>query len=220
MSKYLVFSHGFGVKKDSRGMFTDIAKAFPGYESVMFDYNEINETDNTVTVRSLSEQAKILQIKIQAVQNLGQNPEIYLVSHSQGCVVAALAHLSHIKKTVLLAPPGSVSSARVNEHFGKRPGVTIEKDGTIRVPRKDGSTTRITKEFIDGLSKIDAIDLYAKLASKTPTTIIIAKEDEMLRPIDFSSLPKSVDILKIDGDHNFTGKSRAGLIQTLKTILN
>jgi hypothetical protein len=40
MSKHvIVYSHGFGVRKDDRGLLTDIAKSMPGVDHVLFDYN-------------------------------------------------------------------------------------------------------------------------------------------------------------------------------------
>lgn len=218
MNKYLVFSHGFGVKKDSRGMFTDIAQAFPEYKSIMFNYNDINELNNEVIVHSLFDQAKLLHEHIDTIQENDASAQITLICHSQGCVAAAIAH-ADIHKAILLTPPDSVSSARFNDHFAKRDGVVVEDNGTIRVPRKDGSNTRITKDYIDSLSKINALELYAKLGSSVPTSIIVAKEDEMLRPIDFSGLPENITILTIDGDHNFTGVARTGIIKTLKELL-
>jgi len=40
----VIFSHGFGVEKDSLGLFSDIAEMFSAHDikSVLFDYNEIN----------------------------------------------------------------------------------------------------------------------------------------------------------------------------------
>lgn len=34
---FIIFSHGFGVKKDDRGLFSDIASALTGAESVLFE---------------------------------------------------------------------------------------------------------------------------------------------------------------------------------------
>jgi hypothetical protein len=42
----VIFSHGFGVGKDDRGLFTDIADSLKNVESVMFDYNDIDEAKN------------------------------------------------------------------------------------------------------------------------------------------------------------------------------
>lgn len=218
MSKYLVFSHGFGVKKDSRGMFTDIAASFQNYISVMFNYNEIDASTGLVTVAPLRAQSQLLLQQIDNILDKDARADITVIAHSQGCVALALAK-PKLKQAVLLTPPDNVSGKRVENYFSKYPGTTLESDGTIRVPRKDGTITRITKEFFDDIGSINAIKSYVNLAKVTESTIVVAKGDEILRPVDFTALPKSVEILKIDGDHNFTGEYRAGLIETLKTII-
>ena len=68
--KYLLFSHGFGVKKDSRGMFTEIAENFPNYTPVMFDYNVINEETNEVTVEPYSKQSELLSAELNSIYNI------------------------------------------------------------------------------------------------------------------------------------------------------
>lgn len=50
----IIFSHGFGVKKDDRGLFSGpegIAESFQNEncEVVLFDYNQIDEEENTIT---------------------------------------------------------------------------------------------------------------------------------------------------------------------------
>ena len=42
----VIFSHGFGVRKEDRGLFTAIYRAIPDIKGVMFDYNPINEKSN------------------------------------------------------------------------------------------------------------------------------------------------------------------------------
>ena len=59
-TKVIIFLHGFGVKADARGMSPEIATAFPDYESVMFDYNDVLPNGDTV-VASLPKQAEKLQ---------------------------------------------------------------------------------------------------------------------------------------------------------------
>jgi hypothetical protein len=50
MNKHIViYSHGFGVRKDDRGLFTDIAATLPSAEHIMFDYNQVDEA--TVLLR-------------------------------------------------------------------------------------------------------------------------------------------------------------------------
>lgn len=48
----VVYSHGFGVRKDDRGLFTDIAAALPEAESVMFDYGSWDEEHKEHTLSS------------------------------------------------------------------------------------------------------------------------------------------------------------------------
>lgn len=44
MKHFVVFSHGFGVCKDDRGLFPDIISGLAGVEPVLFDYNVIDDT--------------------------------------------------------------------------------------------------------------------------------------------------------------------------------
>ena len=46
----VIFSHGFGLKKDNHGLFTELAKMLSRHniESVMFDYNEIDEVKKEI----------------------------------------------------------------------------------------------------------------------------------------------------------------------------
>lgn len=219
MSQYLVFSHGFGVKKDDRGLLTDIAEALSDYQPILFDYNDVDETNNVLTVLPLSEQARLLNKHINRLRDTEEGAQISLVCHSQGCVAAALANPTNLKQVVFLTPPGNVSAERVKEFFGKRQGTVVEDDGTLRVPRRDGSTTRIPPAFLDDMFGIDVTKLYTKFADANKLTVIIADQDEVLKPIDFNYLESKANILHIDGDHNFTGKYRGILLDKLKQTI-
>jgi hypothetical protein len=46
-AQMVVFSHGFGVRADAHGMFTDIAQALPrGWGYVLFDYDTFDTAKN------------------------------------------------------------------------------------------------------------------------------------------------------------------------------
>ncbi len=211
--KYLLFSHGFGVKKDGRGMFTEIAENFTQYMPVMFDYNVIDAEHNEVTVEPYSKQADILNDQIAKIYGLDKNADITLICHSQGCIIPCLIDDIAVDKAVLLAPPKIVGSSLRKNNAAR------EENGNVKVPRKDGSTTIVTADFIKELDSTNPIELYRRLATKTNTTIIIAKQDEILSDIDFEDLKDQIRTIEIDGDHNFTGKNRKGLIETLSEIL-
>jgi len=212
--KYLLFSHGFGVKKDSRGMFTDIASAFPNYQAVMFDYNQINYATNEVTVVSYSKQAKILEEQINKIRKEDQAAIITLIGHSQGCIIPCLIEGIKINSAILLAPPKVLGSNR-----NRNQNITTDQDGSMRIPRKDGSTTVLTKSFIVEVRDTSPLDLYKRLATMRPTIIVMAKQDEILKDNDLTSLSDMAKVIKINGDHNFTGQDRKGLIKALSEYL-
>ncbi len=217
--KFLVFSHGFGVRKDDRGLLSDIAAAFPDYKSVLFDYNQVDKKGSVLTVAPLSEQAIMLNQQINKVRQAGNDSQITLVCHSQGCVAAALANPQNIKQIIFLTPPGNVSPQSIKEFFAKRPGTVVEDDGTLRVPRKDGSTTRIPSKFLDDMFGIDVTELYSELAKSNKLTVIVANQDEVIKPVDFGYLDGKATLLYIDGNHNFTGDGRAKLLTTIQNII-
>lgn len=73
----IICSHGFAVRADSMGMFTDVAAAFPEHEFRMFDYYDIAPNGDQI-VRSLDEQATLLQQQIDGVPG----GKIILLCHS------------------------------------------------------------------------------------------------------------------------------------------
>lgn len=212
--KYLLFSHGFGVKKDSRGMFTEIAQNFPEYQPVMFDYNIVNDEINEVTVEPYSKQAITLENQITNILEEDKEADITLICHSQGCIMPCLIRDINVSKVVLLAPPKIVGS-----NMRRKQNVSKGSDGSIRIPRKDGTITIVTTDFIAELDKTVPIELYDRLSRTIETTMVIAKQDEILKDIDFSELADQIKIIEIDGDHNFTGKARKGLINLIKTTI-
>lgn len=212
-TKALIFSHGFGVKADARGMFPDIAAAFPDYESVMFDYNEILPNGDTI-VAPLNEQAK----KLQEIINDTDADEIILVCHSQGSIIAGLVSLSKVSKVILLAPPVVASMQRVIDKVAQRPGAELNLDGISKLPRTDGTTTLLPKEYMASLDAVDPLELYKKVANDKPTVIIRATKDQVLGMTNVNEVgaARLVDIL---ADHDFTGESRKELIKTLEEVI-
>jgi len=53
MKHIIVYSHGFGVDKTDRGLFSDISKHFPDAEHIMFDYNDLDSENNSMTINPL-----------------------------------------------------------------------------------------------------------------------------------------------------------------------
>jgi hypothetical protein len=201
----VIYSHGFGVRKTDRGLFTAIAGALPDARSVMFDYNPINEESNTLTAKPLHEQALRLRKVINATKAEYPDAVIDLVCHSQGCVIAGLVKPRGIRKVIMITPPDEVSEARMIENLGTRKGITIDPTVRTRLPRTDGSTTVIHPEYWQSLAGIDPAKLYNRLARVTGLRIINARQDEVLGKVSFDGLDPAISLVTLDGNHNFDG---------------
>jgi hypothetical protein len=57
----IIYSHGFGTRKDDRGLLTDIAKALPLAESILFDYFEVDEIKKEMHICTIGEQVEKLK---------------------------------------------------------------------------------------------------------------------------------------------------------------
>lgn len=217
MTKHvIVYSHGFGVRKDDRGLFTDIAASMSEVEHVMFDYNEVDEATNTLTVSPLQEQVKRLRDQLDKV---GQDKIVDVVAHSQGCLVAALAKPAHVRNILCLAPPDNVDADRLIAFFGNRQGSVIDLSGVSKVPRRDGSTTVIPAAYWQSLEGLNVIRLYNRLPVLAKTTFIIANEDEVFGMTNFDKTDEAINLMQMSGSHDFTDEARHDLVHAVKNLL-
>ncbi|MBC7746625.1 alpha/beta fold hydrolase [Pedobacter sp.] len=210
--KNIICSHGFGVAADGRGMFPEIARAFPNDTFLMFDYNQILPNGDIV-VSSLDEQAT----KLQDIIN-GQPSGSILLCHSQGCIIAGLVDLSKISHVILLAPPVKMSMQRVIDKIANRPGSEVHPDGLSRFLRSDGTVTLLSQNYVQSVNRRDPMKLYQTIANTTTTTIILATKDRVLGQTNIHEI-QNVNHIAIDGDHDFEGNARLALIADLENIL-
>lgn len=208
----VICSHGFGVAADARGMFTEIAEAFPEHDFVMFDYNTFDSAGNTI-VASLDDQAKILQRNLDSTETGS-----VLLCHSQGSIIAGLVDLSNVSKVILLAPPVLMSMERIIDKMMRKPGGEVNLDGLSKLPRSDGTLALLPIDYLESLKDRDPISIYGNIASQKPTVIVRAIEDEVLGFTNVDEV-ESAEIADIHADHNFTGESRQELISILKSLI-
>jgi surfactin synthase thioesterase subunit len=214
----IIYSHGFGVERGARGMFTDIAAAFPDTEHVLFDYNIPNQEEHTLMVRPLSEQKDIFLAEIAQAKKRHPDSVIDIIAHSLGSVVAALAQSSGVRKTILLAPPLELASSSL-QRFAGRPGSIIDPDGLSRLARRDGSFTLVPAAFWKEREAIDPVRVYNSFSEKTELTVVLANQDDVVSAERMSSLSPKIRVIGIDGDHDFRNESRAVLVETLRQLL-
>lgn len=209
--KTVICSHGFGVGADARGLFFEVASAFPEYHFVMFDYNTFDEKGNVI-VASIDDQANILQ-KI-----IDENSEdSILLCHSQGSVIAGLVDLHKISKVILLAPPAIMGVNRVIEKLKKKDGSVINLEGMSQLPRSDGTITYIPKRYLDSVKGRNPIELYGGIARIKPIIIIRPLSDEILGLTNVNEV-RGATLIDLEADHDFTGQSRQELIEVLGEV--
>lgn len=215
----ILFSHGFGVKKDDRGLFTDIAAALPDTKTIMFDYNDINEKHNTLSVKPFSEQANILQDIVEEQRQSHPDAIIDLICHSQGCRIASVACVAGIRKTIFLAPPTDLGIERTLARYKNNPKAHIDLDSITTIPRSDGSMTIIPSTYWnERKNESHPIDAYNHLAEITDLYIIKANQDTVLGETSFKHLNDNITLIELDGDHDFSN-TRTSLIKNIKEIL-
>jgi pimeloyl-ACP methyl ester carboxylesterase len=220
-SQLVVFSHGFGVRHDGRGLFTDIAQAFPrGWGFVMFDYDAVDTGSNVSTLVGFAERSKILQAILKWAHQQEGVAQVHVVGHSFGTMTVANVAPEDVGAIILLAPPLSLGS-RFAERYTKRTG--SEHDGhTWKIPRTDGSTTVVDDEVLAELVSVDAEGELAKLALFRPYTIVLAGTDEVIPDADYTELITlpSVTMEGVErADHDFSGEARHELVELVLRLL-
>jgi hypothetical protein len=215
-ARLIIYSHGFGVRKDDRGLFIDIATAMPEATHIMFDYNQVDESTGNLTVAPLNKQAERLGQVIAETRANNPTAVIDLICHSQGCVVASLLKPQGIRKIIFTGPPAELSVEDMVRLFANRPGSEVNLNGVSQLKRADFSITNVPQEYWKSIENIDPIARYNELARVTSLTVINAIEDEIIGSKDFSGLAANVAVVEIKTGHNFEGAGRRQLIDAIK----
>jgi len=215
----VIFSHGFGTRKDDRGLLSDIANSFSETQSMLFDYNGVDETGKILTIPLLSVQAETLMELINKVRTENPDAIIDIVAHSQGCVVVALTKPTGIRKVIFITPSLDNSTERLLNLFKNRPGTEINLLGVSKLMRKDGTISIVPTEFWQEREKTIPIPIYNEFFSKTELIIINAKQDDIHDSSKTEGINEKIKIIELDGDHQFSGESRKSLINIIKNEL-
>ncbi|NTW30914.1 MAG: alpha/beta hydrolase [Candidatus Moranbacteria bacterium] len=221
--RYVVFSHGFGVRKDGGGggIFTDIAKGLGAeYVPVMFDYNDVSVDEKILHTHPFSDQVRKLNATISEIRNQDPEAVIDLVAHSQGCIVAALANPDGIRKAVLLAPPFVTDIRRSLARYEGKPGAVINLDGESRLPRTDGTVTIVSAAYWKEREALNYPGLYEAFSAKTELYLVRAQNDEVFGDAELPCVLSNVSVISIPGTHDFTGSFREGMVRAVTSILS
>ncbi len=203
--RVIVYVHGFGVKYDSKGLFSGLANilASRGCRSVLFDLADYDEDDN-IHLLPLSQQVDRLGRVVNQVWEPGL--DLVLLAHSMGCLATAQYLLNHqpdAGRVFLLAPAtyNQIGPA-MEAGYRRRPNVRSTADG-LELTRPSGRLTRIGHDYFHDLG-FETADLYQRLVGtyKDHLTVVWAGEEQPSRRgrVNFDGAEELV----IDGaDHNF-----------------
>lgn len=203
--KTVIFVHGFGVMKDARGMFIDIVGALTeqGYKCVLIDLN-IKDSDGNIILSPFTKQVQILTNAYEE----NKSDESYIIAHSQGCIVTALADLPKITKTVFLAPPTDNNIEKTVAYFKKNPLTTIDFNSVSSLARRDGTFTLVPKEYWDERERLDIASTYKAYIMGHKTVVVKATQDEVVSNGAFHEIFNDTNIVEVEANHDFTDAAR------------
>lgn len=219
--KAIVFSHGFGVTRNSHGMFNELGNVLKDkYLVVRFDYSIVNKKENWTKVFPYSIQSKMLQAVHNYVRKEFNPTNVSIIAHSMGCFIIGLAELKDLDKVLLLAPPTTSPYKRLKEYFSKRPETVINEEGISRIKRSDGSITFVGRDVWDEMKTMNPYKSYSDLAKGNSIYIIRALADQVITGESYEKVKsiKGLTYIEIDGNHDFEGKAREVLIKQIKLI--
>jgi len=215
----VLFVHGFGVRWDSRDMFTDIRDSLPkSWGTALFDLYETEDDD--VYITTVDHQVKRLRDIQRLVQKQLPDATIHLIAHSKGCIIASKALLDVAGQIILLAPPETIGR-QLEDYLMQYPGAK-RTDTELIIPRKDGTITHIPLDFFTQTAQLDPQTLIAEYAKIHPIQLIQTTRDEVIGETAYKKIENcnGVTITQMSSDHNFTGEHRTQLLATICQLLS
>lgn len=216
----VIFSHWFGVRKDSRWFFDDIANKLNEWwiQTIQFDYNEFNEATKELYASSYSEQAVKLQQIIDNTMKKHPHKKIIILWHSQWCIIPSLCELKEDIWVILIAPFFHTEINEVIARHTKDPLNTFDITWVSTRKRTDWSTTIIPSNYRKERFATDPIKLYNTLAIQTECFLIHWLQDEIITFKKLHDL-KNINIINIDGNHDFSREFRPKVIEQIIKII-
>ncbi len=205
----VILVHGFGVKRDSRGIFVDIESSLSDrFLVVRGDFSHVSEKKSKAI--PFSAQVDRLRVITELVQTQYKITNFVYIGHSQGCIVIGKA-LPINSQILLLAPPVTSPFAEFIKTKGwKNSGSCLDLHGLSRLVRSD-LTIEVESDFWQEFENINAISLYRELAKHNSVNVIFAGMDQVLgeQEIDIPS------IIIPNADHDFKSPCRSELLKHL-----
>ncbi len=221
VKRKIIFIHGFGVKKGFAHMFANISRPLEEneVESVVFDLNKLDD-DGNIHVNPFSKQIEIIkEVFDKVTEDNSEGDIIDLVCHSQGCLVAAMADLPGIRKTIFLAPATENDNQKSLKYFSQNPKTIINPEGESRIAKRNGKSIVIPKEFFEEKAKVSVEEIYKEYTRKNNCVIFKANQDQVVSNENLKNLFEGSKVVELDGNHSFDGEARFEIVDSISREL-
>jgi hypothetical protein len=212
----LVYSHGIGTDETDRGLFTDIANAFPQLASHLFRYDRVE--GNKIHLNPMSVYKAKLNAAIESAASKDQR--IVIISHSFGCLCPLIISNPAITGIFLLAPRPKMEGHDIFQRWAaKYQGMPSMHEQSI-IKRTDGTYTVFNPDFWSELGSHDLVALAAQLSKRIPIHVITAKHEDEQEFADAERWHREkINSKQLDANHDFSSEARKVLIEEIATRL-
>lgn len=203
MKREIIFVHGFGVRKDSKGLFTYLASELSklGYVAHLIDL--YTYTPGEVSVLPIDQQVELIKKYISI--NEIQQPSF--IAHSMGCAVLCSDKdlVASASQIILLAPAIGGNPRRWRQRLIEDKNALVDEAGNLTFIKRNGEKMSIPEKFFSEPKDRDWLELYQTAAVAKKVSIIVAEEDEVITFRKEKLFTLGARCVVIDeANHNFT----------------
>jgi len=221
--KAVIFSHGFGVRRDNQTIYTDIGNLLKNdYLILRFDYQVIHQDGKSMDVQPYTSQAKTLKHVLGWVRKEYNVKELNIIAQSAGCFIPCILQPKNIKKSLFISvPPEGSDYKSLKYDIEVRSKTKVNLNGLTKLYKSDGSVRYLSMEFWDEYKKMkDPLELYKQYSKLTELHVIRALDDDIIAWGDYDSIKrmKGIEYVELPGDHNLSGRDRIGLLNYVNKV--
>ena len=218
----VIFVQGFGVKSDSKGLFTDLAKCFQSSEitSFIFHLSDYDQFGNSYFLPLKEQQRRLGDIHDHVLNKFANKP-LTIIGHSLGSgVLSSLMPELKAQRYIILAPTMDYPGSKIKSGLVKYRQAQIN-GSTISFKRKNGTTSTFSEEYVNQFD-IKFSQIYKQVWSKVNNLKIIIPDQDLSRYapdlLDFFQTFKPT--IMSNCDHNFSDQNRQKLADILLDFLS
>lgn len=186
LEKYptIILVHGFGVSKEQKGMFDELAKqyAIAGFLTYRFDFSGVGESEGDFTETSLTKQSQDLESILEYVKNQMIVDISRIAIHAQSFGTCVVISLRPMVKTIILMGAIAHPKNMLSQYFASE----YNPDGVSKFTRSDGTFTIVKPHFWKNLDEFNLPELMKKIDS--PKLFIHAELDETIPRSEMETL--------------------------------